>query len=160
MYIWRAYQILILPPRERYSHNKNAVLFALGLSFLGFVLAIFFLAFVGCMCYDQYDAFTTGVAGVDAMQIHGDIPKKQSCSDGFVQMVMINEKFSVKWFLPIPPKIERPPLPSVDSIKILKEPEKESDVQDSDKSNELSQSSEIFIEDTSTVFENNHVKIE
>lgn len=65
------------------------------------IAALFFFFFVMCMCYDQYDALTTGVPGIESMSIHGDIPWKQSLAKGFRVMAQRGEPFTWRWFVPI-----------------------------------------------------------
>ena len=115
MYMIRAHQIITSarPEDRRSGYSRNFLIFIVVASIVSFILAGFFFAFVMCMFYDQYEALTTGVPGVDAMQIRGDIPKKQSCLAGLKDVVMAHERFSWRWFCPIPPKTLRrsPPLP-------------------------------------------------
>jgi hypothetical protein len=113
MYIIRAHQIITapLPEDRRPSYTRNIQIFIVVSCILACILAIFFFAFVMCMCYDQYEAMTTGVPGVDAMQMKDDIPRVQSCWKGFKKMAMANEKFGFRWFLPFAPKLPQPPPP-------------------------------------------------
>ena len=117
MYVLRAYQIMVANrPEDRYTKShKNHQIFVVVSSIVSFALAAFFFAFVMCMFYDMYDAFVTGVPGIDAMQYKDDdLPRKQSCWTGLKDMAMANEPFGWRWFLPFPPKLPKrlPPPPA------------------------------------------------
>jgi hypothetical protein len=121
MYLLRAYRIFSTRnPREKYTKEEShQILIILGSCVVAFIMAVFFFAFVMCMCYDQYEAFTTGVPGVDAMQTKGELPRVQSCRKGFLKMVIRNEPFSWRWFVPIAANVPRIPPPPLSDIQIF-----------------------------------------
>lgn len=108
----RAYQLLTTP-RIAPQYSRNIQLVILMTCAFAFVLAIFFFAFVLCMCADQYEAVTTGVPGIDAFQYKGEIPKKYSMRDGIRRMIFRGEPFGWRWFIPLPVfvRIPSPPAP-------------------------------------------------
>jgi len=65
------------------------------------ILCAFFCVFVVVMSFEQYDALTTGIPGIDAIQENGE-DEGLSVYMGMRKYACGDSSFGLRWFLPLP----------------------------------------------------------
>jgi len=100
LFLYRSYMsVYYSPPRRRGEPGSGPwpILFCI----FSAILCCFFCAFVCAMSCEQYEAVTTGIPGIDAMQGVGE-DQELSIYRGLKKYPCLGNGLSPLWFLPIP----------------------------------------------------------
>mmetsp|Transcript_1661 Transcript_1661/g.3251 ORF Transcript_1661/g.3251 Transcript_1661/m.3251 type:complete len:355 (-) Transcript_1661:1163-2227(-) len=99
LFIYRSYIVLYYPQARVVQHAESPM--PLLACIISFLCCAFFAMFVGAMGYEQYEAITTGVPGIDAAQ--GDFSDEENTVlQGLQKYACANRSVSPLWLVPFP----------------------------------------------------------
>jgi hypothetical protein len=117
LFAYRSYVVITGEHKPQALHsNQPSSPWGLIMCVFSVILCLFFLIFVIAMSCEQYDAVTSGIAGIDSMQEVGE-DENLSLYQGLKKYACNGNSISIRWFVPFHWAMPLVPAPLEDKKK-------------------------------------------